>query len=447
MHIESTVRSDDFVEVKSGSLLVLSSDGVTPVGKAVPIGGEPCVVGRGSHCQVVLDDPRVSTSHCELVATDDGVLVTDLDTKNGTYVNQVLLPRGGSVCLTLDARIRCGQTWLAFRHTASTQVPVSTAVSFGPLVGHSIEMRRLYSKLASAASHDLSVLVTGETGTGKELVAQAIHRASARRDGPFVTVDCTTIPAALAESRLFGHERGSFTGAVSRSVSPFVVAEHGTLFFDELGELPPEIQPKLLRVLEAREVQAVGSSRYQPIDVRIIAATRRNIHAELNAHRFRDDLYYRFAQVLVEVPPLRARTEDIPDLVARFLSDLRDGDALGRIAEAELDRLRRHDWPGNVRELRSVVLAAHAQSAGRLIEFSEFMSTREHGFDLSHRVSALGSFHVLKRELLDALEREYFGKMYAEASGNVSEMSRRSGLSRPMVRAYLERHGLRPSDD
>jgi DNA-binding NtrC family response regulator len=447
MHIDSTVQGDDFVEVKSGSLLVLSADSVTAVGKPVPIGVEPCVVGRGSHCHVVLDDPRVSTSHCEFVATDKGVLVTDLDAKNGTYVNQVLLQKRGSVCLTLDARIRCGQTWLAFRHADSKQVPIWTAASFGLLVGHSIEMRRLYARLAKAASHELSVLVTGETGTGKELVAKAIHHASARRDGPFVTVDCTTIPASLAESHLFGHEKGSFTGAVSRNVSPFIAAQRGTLFFDELGELPSEMQPKLLRVLEAREIQSVGSSRYQPIDVRVIAATRRNIHAELNAHRFRDDLYYRFAQVLVDVPPLRARTEDIPDLVARFLANLGDRDALGRIAEAAMDRLRRHDWPGNVRELRNVVLAAHAQSAGGPIDFSEFMGARENGFDLSHGVSALRSFHVLKREMLDAFEREYFGKLYAETEGNVSEISRRSGLSRPMVREYLERHGLRASDD
>jgi integrase len=178
-------------------------------------------------------------------------------------------------------------------------------------------MRRLYAQLTSLRSHELSVLITGETGTGKELVAQAIHRSSVRSGGPLIVVDCTTIPSSLAESMLFGHEKGAFTGAVSRHVSPFLAAHGGTLFFDELGELPLDIQPKLLRALETRQIQSVGSNRPVPIDVRVVAATRRNLHAEMNSKQFREDLYYRFAQVVVDMPPLRARAEDIADLSVR----------------------------------------------------------------------------------------------------------------------------------
>jgi DNA-binding NtrC family response regulator len=304
-------------------------------------------------------------------------------------------------------------------------------------------MRRIYAQLAKMASHDLSVLVTGETGTGKELVARTIHEASRRREGPFVTIDCTTIPASLAESRLFGHEKGAFTGAVGQHTSPFVDAEGGTLFFDELGELPADIQPKLLRALEIRQIQSLGSNRYKPFDVRVIAATRRNLHVEMNAKRFRDDLYYRFAQVVVELPPLREHPGDIPDLVRRFLSDLGDPGAIGRLDQPSLDRLVRHDWPGNVRELRNVLLAAHAQSEGGPIEVAEFLGSRLGGVVLSDPASSLGSFHVLKRETLDALERRYFVKLNREADGNLSEIARKSGLSRPQVREYLQRHGLR----
>jgi transcriptional regulator with GAF, ATPase, and Fis domain len=229
------------------------------------------------------------------------------------------LEKGSAVYLIADTKIRCGETRLSFVSAWRDSAPVSSDRRFGPLIGGSLPIRKLCARLAKIAACDLGVLVTGETGTGKELVAQAIHDASRRHSGPFVTVDCTTIPASLAESKLFGHEKGAFIGAVARHVSPFVSAEGGTVFLDELGERPLEIQPKLLRVLEARQVQSVGSNRDQPIDIRIIAATRRKLHEEINAQRFRDDLYYRVAQVVVEVPPLRERPDDIRDLATHFL--------------------------------------------------------------------------------------------------------------------------------
>jgi DNA-binding NtrC family response regulator len=444
--MDSTVRTDSFIEVTGGTLSILSSETGEPIGHPIPIGPEPCIVGRGDHCQIVLDDPRVSTSHCELIATDRGVHVKDLDSRNGTFVHQARLDPGAY--LATDARLRCGQTWLALKVASPEPVPISTLGSFGPIVGRSAAMRRIYARLASLAPHDLSVLITGETGTGKELVAEAIHKASRRAGGPFIVVDCTTIPASLAESRLFGHEKGAFTGAVSRQVSPFVEAHGGTVFFDELGELPTEIQPKLLRALEARQIQSVGSTRYQPIDVRIVAATRRNMHEEINSKRFRDDLYHRFAQALVHVPPLRERAEDIPDLVARFLSDLGDPGAITRIDKPTLDRLMRHDWTGNVRELRNVVVTAHAISNGGPIEVTELLGTRRPlgGLQLADRAASTRSFSVRKTELLEAFEREFFTELHRDAGGNVSEMARMSGLSRPTVRQYLDRYGLRVSE-
>ena len=221
-------------------------------------------------------------------------------------------------------------------------------------------MRGVFERLKKAAPTDLTVLVTGETGTGKELVAQAIHEASSRAHKPFVVVDCGAIPATLAESALFGHERGSFTGAVDKRISPFVEADGGTIFLDELGELPLDVQPKLLRALAEQRIKSVGSNSYRPVNVRVIAATRRDLVREVNAGTFRSDLYFRVAQLKVELPSLRQRLEDIPVLVRRMIEDLGDKDSYGRITNDSLERLMRHDWPGNVRELRNVVAVALA---------------------------------------------------------------------------------------
>jgi DNA-binding NtrC family response regulator len=443
--VETTAKSDQFVEVTGGTLVALSPESGDPVGAPVAVGTAPCIVGRGDHCQVVVRDPQVSVSHCELLATEAGVRVRDLDSKNGTFVHQARIEGGGTVCLTADARLRCGQTWFALRVAPPEAIPISGARHYGPLVGGSAAMRRIYAQIAKIGPHDVNVLVTGETGTGKELVAQAVHQASRRKEGSFVVVDCTTIPASLAESRLFGHEKGAFTGAVTRQTSPFLDAGGGTVFFDELGELPSDVQPKLLRALEARQIQSVGSAKYWPIDVRVVAATRRDLHAEMNAKRFRDDLYYRFAQVVIEVPPLRKRRDDIPDLIARFLADLGDPGAVTRMDRPTMDRLMRHDWPGNVRELRNVIVAAHAQSGGGPIEVTDFLHAPGPRL-VGVRNGSGASFQERKRELLEAFERQYFADLHQETGGNVSEMSRRSGLERSTVRQYLARHGLRSSD-
>ncbi|MGH7295694.1 MAG: sigma-54-dependent Fis family transcriptional regulator, partial [Polyangiaceae bacterium] len=244
-----------------------------PAGLPVPIGPDPCFVGRGDHCRVTVPDPHMSTSHCAFTATPHGVCVTDQESLNGTWVNLVRLKPGGSGYLLTNGRVRAGQTWIEVRVTGREQVPISGAFAFGPLVGRSMAMRELYTRLAKVAPTDLSVLIAGETGTGKELVAQAVHQASRRANKPFVTIDCTSIPSSLAESKLFGHVKGAFTGAIAHKRSPFVEAQGGTVFLDELGDLPLDVQPKLLRALEARQIQAVGSTSYEPIDVRIIAAT------------------------------------------------------------------------------------------------------------------------------------------------------------------------------
>ena len=395
---------------------------------------------------MIVPDPQVSLVHCELVATELGVRVRDLDSKNGTFVHQARIEPGHSAYLMADARIRCGQTWFALRVAQSEASPLSSASRFGLLVGRSVAMRSLYTRLVRVAPTDLSVLIEGETGTGKELVARSIHDASARKDRPFVVIDCTTITAALAESKLFGHEKGAFTGASERRSGALAEAHGGTVFLDELGELPLDLQPKLLRALESRQIQSVGSNRYQPIDVRVIAATRRTMHTEINAGRFRDDLYYRLAQVVVKVPPLRERPEDIADLLVRFFADLGDPSALARLDPPSRDRLMHHDWPGNVRELRNVVTAAYAQADGGPIDVVDAMSPRATSVTLRDRLATSQPFLIQKQQVLEALEREYFGRLYEETGGNISEMARRAGVARKTVREYLDRRGLRGSE-
>jgi DNA-binding NtrC family response regulator len=282
--------------------------------------------------------------------------------------------------------------------------------------------------------------VQGETGTGKELVAQAVHHASKVKDGPFVVVDCGSIAPTLAEATLFGHEKGAFTGASTARVSPFVEANGGTIFLDELGELPVDVQPKLLRALAEQRIKSVGSNSSKPVNVRVIAATRRDLVREVNAGSFRSDLYFRVAQLKVEMPSLRQRIEDIPILIRKMMTDIGDTDAYERVTHDSLERLMRHDWPGNVRELRNVVAVAMAFGKEGPIDLAQHLNPLA---SPSETTPVRGrTFQDAKRDVLARFEREYFTALYAECNGNVSEIGRRAAMERAHVRGYLRRHGI-----
>jgi DNA-binding NtrC family response regulator len=284
--------------------------------------------------------------------------------------------------------------------------------------------------------------VLGETGCGKELVAKALHEASHRANKPFVVVDCGAIPATLAESTLFGHERGAFTGAVDKRISPFAEADGGTIFLDELGELPLDVQPKLLRALAEQRIKSVGSNTYRPVNVRVVTATRRDLVREVNSGTFRSDLYFRVAQVKIELPPLRQRLEDIPSLVRNMMEDMGDKNAYNRITNDSLERLMRHDWPGNVRELRNVVAVALAFAKDGPIDLAAHLSPLVAGSTQESTPTRGRTFQDAKREVLARFEREYFTALYAECTGNVSEIGRRAAMERAHVRGYLRRHGI-----
>ncbi|UQA63810.1 sigma 54-interacting transcriptional regulator [Polyangium aurulentum] len=452
--LEATVLSRNRVEVRGGRIKAAKMNWVE-------IGTEPVIVGRNAQCQLVLEDAKISAVHAEFLATEHGVRVRDLGSRNGTFAGGV---RVGEVYLHSACKIRLGETDLSFEPARPERIVVPAIPSFGPLVAQSAGMRSIFEKLGKVGPTDLTVLITGETGTGKEVVAQAIHLASARAKKPFVVVDCGSIPPSLAEATLFGHERGAFTGAVDKRLSPFVEADGGTIFLDELGELPIEVQPKLLRALAERRIKPVGGSTYREVDVRVLAATRRDLVRAVNTGAFRSDLYFRVAQVRVELPALRQRLEDIPVLVRRMLRDLGDEGAFERVGNMTLERLMRHDWPGNVRELKNAVAVAFALAGegeeldvashlGALNEISEGALPGMGAASASVIPPAASTggampsfkgkpFQEAKHDVLARFEREYFAGLYEEAKGNISEIARRAGMERAHVRTYLKRHGI-----
>ncbi|MCA9678577.1 MAG: sigma 54-dependent Fis family transcriptional regulator, partial [Myxococcales bacterium] len=327
---------------------------------------EPLTIGSDPSNQLVLADPKVSRFHYRIVADDHGLRLVDRGSANGTFVAGL---RAREVYLADGARLDLGDTTLIARlGTGEDEIELSAQERFGGAVGRSVAMRRLFAAARRAAASSASVLLLGETGTGKDVLARAIHDASPRAARPYVVFDCGAVAPSLIESALFGHVRGAYTGADTDRPGVFEWAHGGTLFLDEIGELAPSLQPKLLRALESGAVTRVGATTPTPIDVRVIAATHRDLPAEIEEEAFRADLYYRLAVIVLEVPPLRDRLDDVPLLAAHFARDLlgKEGPAgrdlawLGPHLDEAFGSLRHHRWPGNVRELRNVVERAAA---------------------------------------------------------------------------------------
>jgi DNA-binding NtrC family response regulator len=439
MSLDETVARPLAKKIHEGHLQIAGSD------ERREIGEEPITLGRDPACHVVLDDPEVSAVHLEVSADERGIRIRDLGSANGTFVGDI---RVSEAHVTSFQRARAGSSLIEIVPGAEHTVPLADTTSFGALVGGSASMRDLFERLSRTARTDLTVMVLGETGTGKELVARAIHDASPRAKAPFVVVDCAAIPRSLGEATLLGHEKGAFTGADRPRPSPFVEANGGTIFLDELGELPLEIQPNLLRVLAERRVKPVGSSRYHDVDVRVIAATRQNLLAQVNLGAFRSDLYFRLAQVRVEVPPLRARKEDIPVILQKVFADLGDDSAFSRVPLESLERLVQHDFPGNVRELKNAATVAHALAGDGPVDVAQYVQEALEGMGgptvMPTPENSLGiePYHEAKRVALEQFEKEYFERVVRVIPDNISEMSRLTGLSRLHIRKHLQRHGI-----
>ncbi len=401
------------------------------------------VVGSAQDATLCLTDPTVSRYHVEFEATRDGIVVRDLGSTNGTTFSTV---RVRELVVRGDVELQAGRTRLKLSTgTERAALGVSGASSFGGLIGASVAMRAVYTTLERAAPTTAPVLVTGESGTGKELAARALHEASPRRAEAFEVVDCGGLPPTLVESELFGHERGAFTGAAGDRPGAFERAHGGTLFLDELGELPVDVQPKLLRALGEGEVRRVGGQRARKVDVRVVAATNRDLRREVNAGRFRADLFYRLAVVQVRMPPLRDRLDDLPALVPALLDVIRRSrgvDGGEGPDEATLAELARHDWPGNVRELRNYLeqflvlrappdFGADARGADR----DEAPGPPENAASLPLKVAK------------ERFERRYLATLLAQTGGNVSEAARRAGVDRVTLFRIMRRYGLQRGSD
>jgi len=348
------------------------------------------------------------------------------------------------------------QTEVTFRPSedfllgSSQQFPLGTAepanappevVRFGELVAKSHAMREVFSRLARLAHRDTTVLVEGESGTGKELVARAVHMASARRSKPFVVVDCSAIPRNLIEAELFGHTKGAFTGATQAQQGKFLAANGGTVFLDEIGELDLDLQPRLLRVLERREICPVGSTTPIPIDVRVVAATNRNLQQEVRKKAFREDLFYRLAVAAVTLPPLRERRDDIPLLIETFLAQhgAQDGQRY-ELAPSTICRLSERAWPGNVRELRNAIEA--------LVVLGEYRASPEESppvrpVEANLTPAPLGLFKEEKARLIHDFEAQYLRSLLAAHRNNISASALAAGLDRVHLLRLLDKHGLR----
>ena len=332
-------------------------------------------IGSMEDNDVVLNDDTVSRYHCKIVQDDTGYVLVDNHSTNGTFINKV---RVREAFLKPGSTVAVGQSLLRFNaREEEVQIVPSRADRCGALIGGNAKMREIYSIIEKIAPTATTVVIDGETGTGKEVVAQSIHMLSPRGKNELVVFDCGAVPPNLIESELFGHEKGSFTGAMMTRTGLFEQADGGTLFLDELGELPLDLQPKLLRALEQREVRRVGAAKAQKVDVRIIAATNRNLEDEVRAGRFRQDLFYRLSVVRLHLPSLRDRADDIPLLVQHFLDHGTYNRAQGGaqrvrgLSRDAMTALQSYPWPGNVRELVNVIERAVSFCSHQVIELAD----------------------------------------------------------------------------
>jgi transcriptional regulator with PAS, ATPase and Fis domain len=392
---------------------------------------------------LVLHDPTVSGRHLVIELGENGFVLRDLESTNGTYVARHQIQ---SLWLNPRSVIYAGNSGIEFVPLQEkVRIELSARDSFGELMGRSVRMREIFATLERVATKDITVLIDGETGTGKELTARGIHDRSPRAGQPFVVFDCGAVSKNLIESELFGHVKGAFTGAHQARPGAFELAHGGTMFLDEIGDLDLALQPKLLRVLEQREVKRVGAAHPVKVDVRVLAATNRDLEKEVRAGTFREDLFYRLAVARVRLPSLRERRDDIPLLVESFIkkSDPKAAESV-RIPPETLDFLMKHDWPGNVRELRNVI--------ERSLSFSEDGLLKMEDVPLRVRPSADGQpgpfiaenlpFKDAKERWIDYFEVRYLKDLLQRNGRNISRSAAEAGVPRQTLHRLIRKHDL-----
>jgi DNA-binding NtrC family response regulator len=401
----------------------------------------PVKIGTDPACELTLGDPTVSREHAVVTALRGQIAVRDLGSKNGVYLGSA---RVADASVPLGALLRLGNTTLSVQPRLYVrEVAPSASRELGAMFGESVAMREVFAVLERVAPTDATVLIEGESGTGKELAARAVHASSARSAASYVVFDCAAVPRELAESELFGHKRGAFSGAVEDRAGAFQRAHGGTICLDEIGELPLDLQPKLLRALETGEVRRVGDDVMRKVDVRVVAATNRELRAEARRGTFRADLLYRLDVVKVRMPPLRHRPEDVAGLCARLLrGKIPDGDA---IEGANLEKLRGYSWPGNVRELRNVLERAvalaqkPARFAGLVLNLGPIDPAPITIGTSFPGVATPLPYKDAKQQLLAAFDRAYAEALLERHRGNISRAADAAGLSRRALYDLIER--------
>lgn len=438
----------DVVFQRKCQLIVLSS---SAKGKKLDLNRPLTKIGKKEDNDLVLDEKTVSRNHVEIVQTEDSYLLKDLDSTNGTFINDI---RVKEAYLSPGDVIRIGTVRVEFiAFDEKVQIEPSTRQEFGGLLGRSRRMRQIFSLLEKISPTNATVLIEGETGTGKDLVARAIHSNSPRKAKPFVVFDCSAVAQNLIESELFGHVKGSFTGAVATRKGAFEEANGGTIFLDEIGELSLDLQPKLLRALEQREIKKVGSNDSMPIDVRVVCATNRNLKKEVGENRFRQDLYYRLSVVKINLPPLRERPDDIPFLIEKLLASGRfniDAEGKLKIARVEDDALKmlsRYQWPGNVREMVNILERLVPMIDGNTIkgkDVSIIFEEMERDEEATERMSVdMGlPFKEAKQKVVESFEKDYLAGLLRRNNYNISKTAREAGIDRKHIRNLLKKYGI-----
>jgi len=407
-------------------------------------------VGKATENDLVIADETVSRVHFEIVRDGKGYLVRDLNSTNGTFLDGAEIKeayiRAGSV-------VGAGAIELKFTpFEERIEILPSEKEVLGEMVGRSTAMREIFGLIERIAPTDATVLIEGETGTGKDMVARTLHLLSKRAAAPFIVVDCGAVAGTLIESELFGHEKGSFTGAVAARQGAFELASGGTVFLDELGELSLDLQPKLLRVLEQRELRRVGGSKTLKVDLRVIAATRKDLRSEVEKGKFREDLYFRLNVVPITAPSLRDRREDIPLLLDHFLTKMSpSGAPPPDLSEGTRAALYAHDWPGNVRELRNVIeraLALGTDPSAMVAPLGAEPFARAHhgpaagGGGEAMDFQAGMSFRDTKEKWNEVFERRYLSWLLKRADGNISKAARDADMDRKYLHKLLRKYEI-----
>ena len=429
---------------REGTATLVRDVGARPLGALVRVldarakpstfrlGSGHCIIGAGANCDIVIDEAAVSRQHLSLMLVPEGVAVTDLNSRNGTFY---LGQRVQKITLALGARLKIGATTIAIDADGESlrSASVWAEDEYRGIVGPSIVMRRLFATLARLEGSLVAALIMGESGVGKELVARALHEGSTIADGPHIVVNCGAIPRELVASELFGHRRGAFTGATENRKGAFELANNGTIFLDEIGELPLDMQPVLLRVLETGEVRPVGGDVLR-VRVRVIAATNRDLAEEVAAGRFREDLFYRLAVVRLTVPPLRERVDDIDALARAFAASMNVA-----LPDEVVQQLKTRSYPGNVRELRNVVQAFAALGA-----VPEPSGVREGEIErlLADGVDVGVPYAQQKEQLNDTFTRVYLQTLLAATNGNQTQAAKLAGLDRSYLGRLVVKYGL-----